>query len=366
MKISFEKNSLMQSISIVLKAVPSKTTLPILECIHIDATTDVVKFTTNDMELGIKTNVKGEIIEKGSTAINAKIFNDIVRKLPNNTITLTVDDKSNANIKCGNSNFNIPCHTGDDFPDIPSISQDKSMTISQFVFKEAINKTIFSIAPNDNNKLMTGELIDIKDGNMRIVGLDGHRIAIRNIKVECEENYNVIVPGKTLIEVSRIISSNLEDNMQIYFNSNNILFNFDDTIVVSRLIDGPYFSVNNFLISNYATKVKVNRKDLLDSIDRSSLLISESDKKPIIIDINDGELSINVASTLGSSSEKLDITKEGNDLKIGFNPKFMLDVLKSIDEEEVTIDLINAKSPCFIKDDEESYIYLVLPVNFTA
>ena len=367
MKIICSKSNLLKSVSISLKAVPSKTTMPILECILIDATTNQIKFTTNDMELGIETIVEGEIIEKGKVAIDAKLFSEIVRKLPDNDITLTTDSNNNALITCEKSKFNIAGKSGDDFSYLPAIIKDKMITLSQFQLKEVINQTIFSIAINDNNKMMTGELFEVNEGTLKVVGLDGHRIAIRNIKLEGRaDDVRVVIPGKTLQEISKILNADAESFVNIYFTNNHVLFEFDQTHVVSRLIEGDYFKISQMLSNDYETKVSINKKEFLDSIDRANLLIREGDKKPIIINILNGLLQVNVNSAIGALNEDIDIDKEGKDIMIGFNPKFLMDALRVIDDENVTIYLVNHKSPCFIRDKEENYIYLILPVNFTA
>jgi DNA polymerase-3 subunit beta len=350
-----------------MKAIPAKTSMPILECIMIDATTDIIKFTANDMELGIETIVEGEIIEKGKIAIEAKLFSEMVRKLPDNDIEIQTDDKFNAYITCENSNFNIAGRSGEDFSFLPVIEKEKQITVSQFNFKELVNRTIFCTAPNDTNKMMTGELFEVVDSELKIVALDGHRIAIRKLALEGRaDDVKVVVPGKTLNEISKILSSNAEDMMNVYFTNNHILFEFDDTTVVSRLIEGEYFRINQMISSDYETKVIVNKKEMLSSIDRATLLIRENDKKPIIFKIGNGNMEVQVASSIGSLKENISISKEGNDIMIGFNPKFMMDALGRIDDENISIYLLNPKAPCFIRDEAESYVYVILPVNFVA
>ena len=367
MKLVFTKSNLNKAVGIVMKAVPTRTTMNILECILIDATTNEIKFTGNDMELGIETIVEGEIIEKGKIAIDAKLFSEIVRKLPDNDITLTTDSNNNALITCEKSKFNIAGKSGDDFSYLPAIIKDKMITLSQFQLKEVINQTIFSIAINDNNKMMTGELFEVNEGTLKVVGLDGHRIAIRNIKLEGRsDDVRVVIPGKTLQEISKILNADAESFVNIYFTNNHVLFEFDQTHVVSRLIEGDYFKISQMLSNEYETKVSINKKEFLDSIDRANLLIREGDKKPIIINILNGLLQVNVNSAIGALNEDIDIDKEGKDIMIGFNPKFLMDALRVIDDENVTMYLVNHKSPCFIRDKEEKYIYLILPVNFTA
>ena len=369
MKLTFQKAALLNGINIVLKAVPSKTTMPILECILIDASTDVIKLTGNDMELGIETKVEGNILEKGKIALDAKLFSEITRKLSDgdSMVTIESDEKYNTTITCDNSVFWIQGKDGDEFSYLPYIEKNKYICLSQFTLKELIRQTIFSISVNDSNKMMTGELFEVNGDSLRVVSLDGHRMAIRKILLkDTYENTKVIVPGKTLNEISKILTGDNEKEVQIYFGANHILFEFDQTHVVSRLIEGDYFKISQMLSNDYETKVSINKKEFLDSIDRANLLIREGDKKPIIINILNGLLQVNVNSAIGALNEDIDIDKEGKDIMIGFNPKFLMDALRVIDDENVTMYLVNHKSPCFIRDKEENYIYLILPVNFTA
>ncbi len=365
MKIICSKSNLLKGVNTVMKAVPSKTTMAILECILIDTTSNMIKLTANDMELGIETVIDGDILEKGMVAIDAKIFSEIVRKLPDNDVVIETDATLQTTITCEKARFNISCKSGEDFSNLPEIEKTDYIALSQFTLKEIIRQTIFSIADNDNNKLMTGELFEVNDNILKVVSLDGHRISIR--RIELKENYpnrKVVVPGKTLIEVSKIISGDTESEVRIFFTDNHIVFEFEETMVVSRLIEGEYFRINQMLSSDYETKVKINKKEFLSCIDRATLLVKEGDKKPIIIDINDMGMKLQINSQLGSMKEEIDIQKDGKDLMIGFNPKFLIDALRVIDDEIVTLYMVNSKAPCFIKDENESYIYLILPVNF--
>lgn len=367
MKIICTKSNLAKGVGIVSKAVPSKTTMPILECILIDATTDIIRLTANDMELGIQTEIEGEIIERGMIAIDARIFSEIVRKLPDNDIVIETDENLQTTIVCEKAKFDIAGKPGEEFSYLPVIEKEDSIEISQFTLKEMIRQTIFSISDSESNKMMTGELFEIKDSVLRVISLDGHRISIRRMELKNEvSDKKLIVPGKTLIEISKILSGEVESMVNISYTNNHIVFEFDDTIVVSRLIEGEYFKIDQMLSSDYETKLKINKKELLNCIDRATLLIKEGDKKPIIINIQDGVMQLQIKSQIGSMNEDIEIEKEGKDLLIGFNPKFLIDALRVIDDEEVTLYLMNAKAPCFIRDDEESYIYLILPVNFNA
>lgn len=367
MKLVCSKSNLLNGVQIVSKAVSNKTTMSILECIMIDATKGSITLTANDMDLGIETVIEGDILEKGAIALDAKIFLEIVRKLPDSDIKIDTDASYKTTITCEKAKFNIIGKSGEDFSYLPVVEKNDSIIISQFTLKEVVRQTIFSISDNDNNKLMTGELFEINEDELKVVSLDGHRISIRKIRLK--DTYSpkkVIVPGKTLNEVSKILPGGADNDVIISFTDKHIVFEFGNTTVVSRLIEGEYFKIDQMLSSDYETKVRINKKEFLNCIDRATLLVKEGDKKPIIINILDGSMELKINSILGSMNEDIDIEKQGKDLMIGFNPKFLIDALRVIDDEEVDLYMVNPKAPCFIKNQEESYIYLILPVNFTT
>ena len=240
--------------------------------------------------------------------------------------------------------------------------------MSQLTLRDMIRQTVFSIAPDSENmKIMTGELMEINGKKLRLVSLDGHRISLRNVELNEEYgNQKVIVPGKTLNELLKILSGELEDKVTIYFSDNHILFEMKDTIVLSRLIEGEYYLVDRMISGDYETLVHVNKREISESIDRATLLLKENEKKPLVFDMKDTEMEVKLKTPLGNFDEKIGINKEGDDIKIAFNPKFMLDALRVIDDESIDIYFMNVKSPCIIKDKTESYMYLILPVNFNA
>lgn len=366
MKLVCLKSDLLNGVQTVSKAVPNKTTMSILQCILINAS-DKIKLTANDMELGIETIVEGNIIEPGIVALDAKIFLEIVRKFPDGDIRIETNDSYETVITSGDANIKIVGKSGEDFSNLPNIEKLDSIILSQFTLREMIRQTIFSIADNDTNKLMTGELFEVNEDKLRIASLDGHRISIR--KVYLKNSYprkKVVVPGKTLNEISKILNGDTDKDVVIFFTNKHIVFEFDNTTVVSRLIEGDYFNIDQMLSSDYETKVTINKRKLLDSIDRATLLVKEGDKKPIIINITDDNMELKLNSTIGSMRELIDISKNGKDLMIGFNPKFLIDALRVIDGDEIDIYLVNPKAPCFIKDSEDSYVYMILPVNFTT
>ena len=230
MKLICSKVNLLYGVNIAIKAVPTRTTMPILECILIDASGESIKLIANDMELGIETVIEGTIEEPGIIALDAKIFSEIVRKLPDNDIIITSDEKLKTTILCEKAKFNIIGKSGEDFSYLPDIEKNQPVSITQFTLKEVIRQTIFSIADNDTNKLMTGELFEIHENKLKVVSLDGHRISIRNIELKqsCEDK-KVIVPGKALQEISKILPGSSEEFVDIFITDNHIIFEFERT-----------------------------------------------------------------------------------------------------------------------------------------
>ena len=363
MKLRIEKINLIAAVNIVSRAVPSKTTMSILQCILIDASTEKIKLIGNDTELGIETILDGEIEEHGIIAVNADIFSNIVRKLPDGIVSIMTEDEK-IHIHCDKAKFNIMGKDGGEFTYLPEIDRSYGIEISQFTLKDVIAKTIFSISSNETNKMMTGELFEINNNSLRVVALDGHRISIRTVELkQSYDNKKVIIPGKALSDISKILGSDMEKTVRIYFTDRHTLFEIDNTIVVSRLIEGEYFKIDQMLSGDYQTHIRINRQEILSSLDRASLLVKEEDKKPIILMIRDGMAEMKISTTLGSMDETMTIDKEGEDLNIGFNPKFLIDAIRAIDDEEIDIYLLSQRAPAFIRDDK-SYCYLVLPVNF--
>ena len=367
MHIICDKSKLIEGMNIVMKAIPGKTTMMILECVVIEVKDNQIKLIANDLQLGIETLIDGEIKQEGSVAVGAKVFFEIIRKLPSDNVSITVDEDYHMNISCGKAKFNIMAKATDEFPYLPNIVKDKNVNISQFTLKDIIRQTVFSISDNENAKVITGELFEIHDSELKVVSLDGHRISIRKVKLnQSYDDVSVIIPGKTLIEISKIINGGMDDEVSIFFTDKHVLFEFEDTIVLSRLIEGEYYKIDKMLSTDYETKVTVNKREMLECIDRSTLLLKESDKKPVIIDVQDDYMKFAMNSAIGSMDEDIDASKEGKDILIGFNPRFLMDALRVIDEDEITMYMINPKAPCFIRDQEETYIYLILPVNFNV
>lgn len=365
MKIICQQSELLAGVNTVLKAVPSKTTMPILECILIDTTEDSIKLTANDMELGIETIISGQVIEKGIVALDAKLFSEIIRKLPENEVTLETNENYQATITCEKAKFKIAGKSGDDFAALPDIQKKNPIVLSQFSLKEVIRQTIFSIDDRSSNKIMGGEYFEIEGNHFKVTTLDGHRISIRIVELkESYETIRAIVPGKTLNEVAKILPGGIEDSVNLYFTGSHIVFEFEQTEVVSRLIDGAYFDVKRMISRDYETKITLRKKDIQDCFERVLLLVHEGDRQPVIMRIHENFMELSMDTRMGSMKEEIDLSLEGkSELLIGFNPKYILDALRVIDDEEIDIYLTNSKAPAYIQNEDRSYVYVILPMN---
>ncbi|MBP5701972.1 MAG: DNA polymerase III subunit beta [Lachnospiraceae bacterium] len=373
MKISCSKSALLSGIQTVIRALPAKSTMSIMECILINTNGGKITLTVNNLDLGIETIIEGNIESSGVVALDAKHFSDVIRKMPDSDsdIVIETDDNLTAFFRCEQSVQNMPGRSDDEFPYLPDLEKSDSIVISQLSLRELIRKTSFSIADisedTPGQQTMRGELMEIKDNNIRMCSLDGHRISMCNMELRESYPYKiVIVPGKSLKELAKIIGGGAEDDVEIFFNPNHISFEYDNTKVVSRIIEGNFFDVNKMLVGDYETKVKINKKKLNECLDRSTIYVREGDKKPIILDIKDDSISIKINSAIGSMNENVPASKSGKDMIIGFNPRFVIDALNVIDDEEIELDFVNSKAPCFIKKEDMSYVYVVLPVTISA
>ncbi len=370
MKIRSTKQQLLNAVNIAGRAVAVKTTMPILECLLITADNMGISIMANDGEMAVNTLIpseKCEVEEPGTIAVEAKLLSEILRKISSydDAEVILSSDGNLVEISSGKAMFRIQEKDPVQFPELPSINENVKVILSEFTLKEIVRDTIFSISLNDSNRMMTGELFEIKDNVLTVIALDGHRVSIRNTPLTASyDHVRTIIPGKTLSEVSKIISGDAEKNVVISFDPNYVSFRFDETLMLSRIIDGDYFRIESMLTSDYDTKITVNKKEFLDAIEQSTVLIRENDKKPLVLKIEEGKLGLRVNSLIGSLDASIPAEKTGADLMIAFNPKFLLDALRVIDEETVTLYMTNSKAPCFIRDEEKTYIYLILPVNF--
>lgn len=365
LQIKIQKKSLEEAINTVIKAVPTSTTMPILTSIHIRALEhNMILLTGNDMEMSIDTNVTCEVLGLGEAVIEGKLLNEVVKKLPSEEVSLKASENT-ATIQCGKAKFCFELKNAAEYPASTLVyDHTAEAEIPKEQLRDMIQKCIFSAdLTNASNKLLQcGNLVTAGD-NIQMTCLDGHRIAIQKRKLVapfCETGMNVNIPGKALNEVAKQVKG--EGNVRIKCNDTRCQFEFDQTVLTTRLVDGTYFNVSQ-IINSLAPKTTASfdREMLRAAVDRSTILIREGDKKPIIFDIAEGKATLTVRSTMGEMKEEIPIDLTGEALTIGANPQFVLDVLRCMEDENAIFHFCNSKTP-FTASGEE-FFYMILPVN---
>lgn len=371
MKIVCDKNVLLEGINVVQKAVSSKSTLPILEGILIETTESGILLTGNDMELGIKYSCDVQVVEEGKVVINSRMFGDIVRRLPDAPVYIETDDKFTTKIKCSNVNFDISGSNAEEYPKIPEVDKGNFISIESNKLKSLIKQTIFAISTNDKKPIWTGSLFEICDNTISVVSTDGYLMAIRKEEIKAEnKDIKVIVPGKTLNELLKIISDD-ESLVNIYFSDKHILLEFEKFTVTSRLRDGEYTNYKSVIEKqkNFEIQLKANVSEIFSSLERASLIINaDNAKSPLKLYIKDDEINVTCASQIGKISDIINVSsKNGGELVIGLNQRYLYNVFRNCDCEEVNLNFVSSRNPCIVMPTSgESFIYMVMPISIQA
>ena len=370
MKIIFEKDKMLKAINSVVKGVASKTTMPILEGILIQTNNDNIKLTTYDLEIGIEYLMDCEVKEQGSIVVNAIMFSEIIRKLPDTEITITLNNNNNLlEIECEGSLYKLATMNPEEFPELPKIDIENSIEIEQNTLKNMIRKTIFAVSIEENRPIFTGCLFEIIENKLNVVAVDGFRLAWKtSYLTQTSNNFSVVIPGKTLNEVNKIILDSF-DTIKIGVSKNQALFEMENCKIVTRLLDGEFLNYSNVIPNSWETRIRVRKNDIQNCFERISLISSSSIEKekkyPVKVSIDIGKVTISCTNQTGDAKEELYVSTEGKNLEVGFNPKYFLDALKVIEDEEVFIDLGTSISPCVIRpvDPNGDYTYMILPIR---
>ena len=368
MKFICEKETIIKAINSVINGVASKTTMPILEGILIQTNDDEIKLTTYDLEIGIEYVIKATVKEQGNTVVNAIMFSEIIRKLPNKDIQISINNKNLLEIECEGSLYKLATMNPDEFPELPRISIENSVEIEQNVIKNMIRKTIFAVSQEENRPIYTGCLFEIIDNRLNVVAVDGYRLALKSNNInEKTNNFSIVIPGKTLNEVNKIMTDSF-DTVKLGIAKNQALFEMENCKIVTRLLDGEFLKYENAIPSNWETRVKVNKNEIQNCFERIILIsassIEKEKKYPVKINIEIGKITISCANQMGDAKEEIIAETEGKELEIGFNPRFFLDSLRVIDDEEVYMEFGTNRSPCVIKAVEDGdYSYMILPIK---
>lgn len=363
MKFICQKSVLQDAISIAQKAVTGKSTLPILEGLLIKAIDNKITFIGSDTDLSIETKCDAEVVEFGSIVVDARLFGEIIRRLPNDSVEISTLENNTLNISCQKSNFTLVHMNADDYPTLPQINENMIFSVPQGILKNMIKGTIFAIAQDETRPILTGVLFEVKDNKLNMVALDGYRLALRTEFLDTDNTISAVIPGKTLNEISKILEDK-QDITNITFTTNHILFNLGSTKVISRLLEGEFIKYASIIPEEYSLKITAKRSEMLNCIERASLMAKEGNTNLIKLNIQEDNLIITSNSQLGKVKEELSIILQGQPLQIAFNSKYLIDVLKIMEEEEIVMDFTSSVSPCIVKNKEvNDCTYLVLPVR---
>ena len=368
MNIVCEKDKILKALNSVTKAVASKTTMPILEGILIQTNDNEIKFTTYDLEIGIEYIIEADVKEQGATVVNAIMFSEIIRRLPDTDIHISINDKNLLVIECEGSLYKLATMNPEEFPELPQINVENSIQIEQNTLKEMIRKTIFAVSTEEDRPIFTGCLFEIKNNKLNVVAVDGFRLAWKSKFLQNSVNdFTAVIPGRTLNEVNKIILDSF-DIVKIGVAKNQALFEMENCKLVTRLLDGEFLNYSSVIPENWETRIRVNKNNLQNCFERVSLIsassIEKEKKYPVKVEIDIGKVIISCTNQTGDAKEEMYVSTEGQNLEAGFNPKYFLDALRAIEDEEIFVDFGTSISPCIIRPvDDGDYTYMILPIR---
>ena len=363
MQIICEKQPLIDAVGNVQRAVSGKSTLPALEGILLRASGTSLFLAGYDLDLGITTTIEAQVQQPGEIVLTAKLLGEIVRKLPDDTVRLATDEKGNATIRSGLTEFAIMGIAASEYPEIPSVSEGVGLNLPQNTLKSMIRQTLFAVAQNDARPVHTGVQFEVEPDGLRLVAVDGSRLALRSESIQSSETLQFVVPGKTLSEVLKLLAD--EDTpMSLAVGRRHIVLEIGGYAVISRLLDGEFLPYRKAIPQQVSTTVTVRTRELMDAVERASLVINDRMKSPLICEFRENAIRVSCTTPLGSASDQIDASIEGNGEEMGFNSRFLQDALKNAETDEVRIQLAGPLSPMKILPAEgESFLFLVLPVR---
>ncbi|MBQ2972903.1 MAG: DNA polymerase III subunit beta [Clostridia bacterium] len=364
MKIICNTLELSEACQNVQRAASTKTAIPAIEGILMVAKEGTLTLTGYDLEMGITTSISARVEEEGELVLNAHMFSETLRKLPDVNVSIDSDARHIATISCGEFESTLIGISAEEYPDLPSVSGGYPISVKQEILKDMIRKTIFSAAIKDSKIVHTGIKFEIEDNHIRLIAVDGVRLAIRNENIAYEgENLSFVVPAKTLSEVTKLMNDDDAD-VTLGVGKRHIIFEVNGYNIISRLLDGEFLNYKAAIPSATKTVINVNTRNLIDSIDRTSLIITDKIKSPVKCIFGDNLIKISSITSLGTANDRISAAISGENCTIGFNNKYMLDALKVCDTDEVRIMLNGPVAPILIVPNEgDSFIFLILPVR---
>lgn len=368
MKFSCEKHLLQQAVNIASRCTAAKSPIPALEGLLLEAGQDI-RITGYDLKKGIYTNFPADVAEGGSIVLNARLFGEIVRNLPDGIVSIAVENGLQTVITCEASAFSIIGTESSEYPELPSVERQTGISIPQTLLSKMIRQTIFAVSDNESRPVYTGSLFEIKDGHLVVVAVDGYRLALRKEAVETEvENCSFIVPGNALSDVEKLCSGE-EKNVEITVGTKHISFSLGNTVLISRRIEGEFLNYKKSVPTEFSIVVESNRSELMTAVSRVSLVIDEKTKNPLRLSVADDRILINCITGIGSGGDECSVRNiSGGSIVIGFNNRYLLDALKASPAETVHIGFNSASAPCVIfpADGSENFSFMILPVRIRS
>lgn len=365
MKFTCEKQFLQTAVATSSRAAASKSPNEELEGLLLEAG-ESLRVTGYDLKKGIYSKIDADVKEPGSIVLDAKLFGEMVRRMEDGIVTISVDDKFMTTVKCGKTEFSFVGMDPENYPELPSVEGQKSFSISQPVLKKMINQTAFAISTNDSRPVYTGSMFEIDNGVITVVSVDGFRLALRKEKIEgADENASFIVPGTALNDIERICSANEEDMINISVGANHVSFTVDNTVIVTRLLEGDFLNYKKAIPAQFKYTVKVGRTELLRAVDRVSLIVSEKTRNPVCMTFGEGIIDCRCSTPIGNAEDICICEGSGEELEIGFNDKYIMDALKAAPADELFVCLNTGASPCILlpADGSDSFKYMILPIK---
>ena len=369
MKFNCEKYLLQAACAVASRAAASKSPIPALEGILIQAGAEV-RMTGYDLKEGIYTRLQeAQVEEPGSVVVGARFFGEMMRRMPDGIVTVSSDSSLNVSVSCGKSEFHFMGISAEDYPEMPAVDQLNAIALPEKILKSMINQTIFAVSDNDVRPIYTGTLFEIEGDELTLVSVDGYRLAKRSEKMDSAkmENCSFVVPGSALADIERICGDN-EEEVKISVGAKHISFSIGKTVVISRRLEGEFLNYKRSIPENFRIIVQVERAEFMSTIDRVSLIVSEKNSSPVRMIFGDGMIDCVCVTPIGKAEDVCTCDGSGSGLEIGFNDRYLTDALKAAGKDKLLVCLNTASSPCIIKaaDGTEAFTYMILPVRLRA
>ncbi|HHX03128.1 MAG TPA: DNA polymerase III subunit beta [Tissierellia bacterium] len=363
MKFTVNQREMLYALNILSKAVSSRTTLEALKGVYIEAFDDHLHMKTNDLSLSIQIETPALVEEKGHVLIDFQLFNELIRKLPDDALTLSKNEDT-LSLICGHASYRLLMMDSSYFPQIPLVEGGQEIRMNQGMFSNLIKMTNFAISTDETRPILTGSLMEIEGDEMKMISIDGYSIAIKKVPIISGENIHVVVPGKTLREVQRIIAYNVDDEILLQVTDNYISFSFDNVLIISKILQGEYVNYKQVISDDFAIHVEMDHREFFSAIDRAAIMANQSKNYLVVCQFEDDTLKITSSAQTGQAKEEVEIKKQGDDIRIGLNPNYLLKALRTMESEHVTMSLTTSQRPCRISPtDDDSFTFYLVPIR---